>query len=98
MKAAVLYGANEPLRVAELEQQDPRPGEVLVRMAAAGVCASDHHVMHGTALLPTPVVLGHEGAGIVEAVGEGVGVLPEPGRRLLPSDDSVRESNRRSVA
>jgi S-(hydroxymethyl)glutathione dehydrogenase/alcohol dehydrogenase len=84
MKAAVLYGANEPLRVAELEQQDPRPGEVLVRMAAAGVCASDHHVMHGTALLPTPVVLGHEGAGTVEAVGEGVTSV-KPGDRCILS-------------
>ncbi len=84
MKAAVLYGANEPLRIAELEQQDPAPGEVLVRMAAAGVCASDHHVMHGTAALPTPVVLGHEGAGVVEAVGEGVTAV-KPGDRCILS-------------
>ena len=84
MKAAVLYEANEPLRVQELEQAPPAAGEVLVRIEAAGVCASDHHVIHGTAVLPMPVVLGHEGAGVVEAVGEGVTSV-RPGERCLLS-------------
>ena len=72
MKASVLYEVNEPLAVVELEQEGPRAGEVLVRIGAAGLCASDHHIMTGTGALPLPVVLGHEGAGTVEAVGEGV--------------------------
>ncbi|MDP6606542.1 MAG: Zn-dependent alcohol dehydrogenase [Dehalococcoidia bacterium] len=84
MKAAVLYEANEPLRVEELEQQSPQTGEVRVRMEAAGVCASDHHVMHGSALLPTPVVLGHEGAGVVEEIGPGVTAVA-PGDRCILS-------------
>ena len=71
-RAAVLYQANSPLQVTELEQSGPKPGEVLVRMGAAGVCASDYHVIHGTAALPLPAVLGHEGAGTVEAIGNGV--------------------------
>ena len=84
MKAAVLYQANEPLRVEELDQEPPQAGEVLVRIEAAGICASDHHVMHGAAILPTPIVLGHEGAGTVEAVGDGVTSV-RPGDRCVLS-------------
>ena len=83
-KAAVLYEANTPLQVKELSQDPPKAGEVLVRMDAAGVCASDIHVMHGTAILPFPVVLGHEGAGTVEEVGEGV-TRVKPGDRCIMS-------------
>ena len=72
MKAAVLYEPNEPLQITELRQDAPKAGEVRVSMDVAGLCASDYHVMMGTAVLPTPVVLGHEGAGTVEAVGDGV--------------------------
>ena len=69
--AAVLsdYGS---LAVEELELSDPGPGEVTVRLAAAGVCHSDYHVFCGDLPLPTPMVLGHEGAGVVAAVGAGV--------------------------
>ena len=48
------------------------PGEVLVRLRASGVCRSDYNAIDGTAESPCPVVLGHEGAGVVEAVGPGV--------------------------
>lgn len=72
MKAAVLYRANEPLAIEDLEQDAPAPGEVRVKLGSAGVCASDYHVMEGTAQFPLPMVLGHEGAGVVEAVGSGV--------------------------
>jgi len=72
MKAAVLYAAGEPLAIEDLSIQDPRRGEVMVRVAAGGVCHSDLHVMHGDLGAPLPVVLGHEGAGIVEKVGDGV--------------------------
>ena len=56
----------------DLEVRDPGPGELRVRIAAAGLCHSDLSVVHGTIPFPTPVVLGHEGAGVVEEVGAGV--------------------------
>ncbi len=59
MRAAVLYEANQPLKIEELTQDPPKAGEVRVKMDVAGVCASDFHVMKGTATLPLPVVLGH---------------------------------------
>jgi NDMA-dependent alcohol dehydrogenase len=70
--AAVLYEANEPLVIESLDLDEPGDGEVLVRIAAAGVCHSDLHVMKGEWSFPLPVVLGHEGAGTVERVGAGV--------------------------
>ena len=72
MKAAILYEVGKPLAVEEIEVEGPRAGEVLVRMAAAGVCHSDHHVMQGIIPAPTPIILGHEGAGVVVEVGAGV--------------------------
>jgi S-(hydroxymethyl)glutathione dehydrogenase/alcohol dehydrogenase len=68
-KAAVLYGAGQPLELDELEVLPPAEGEVLVRYVASGVCHSDLHIIQGLQAHPTPVVLGHEGAGVVEAVG-----------------------------
>ena len=84
MKAAVLYEARQPLQVVELDLEPPRRGEVLIKMGAAGICASDHHVIHGTGTLPLPAALGHEGAGTVEALGEGVSGL-NPGDRCILS-------------
>ena len=72
VKAAVLYEANKPMVVKDLKQQSPKSNEVKVKMLAAGVCASDHHVMKGETAFPMPIVLGHEGAGIIEDVGENV--------------------------
>src|SRR5215212_9520164 len=72
MKAAVLYEANAPLEIIELEQQGPQAGEARVRVKAAGVCHSDWHIMNGDWMVPLPMVLGHEAAGIVEEVGPGV--------------------------
>jgi S-(hydroxymethyl)glutathione dehydrogenase/alcohol dehydrogenase len=71
MRAAVLRGPGL-LAVEEVAVEEPRAGEVLVRMHAAGVCGSDVHVIRGTFPAPLPVVPGHEGAGVVEAVGPGV--------------------------
>ena len=69
----MLYStANQSLELDELELLPPASGEVLVRYVASGVCHSDLHVIQGLMAHPTPVVLGHEGAGIVEAVGPGV--------------------------
>ena len=72
MRAAVLDAPNTPMTIRELVQDEPGFGEVRVRMGAAGICASDHHVIQGTAPFPLPSVLGHEGAGTIEAVGPGV--------------------------
>ncbi len=72
-KAAVLFGVGEPLEVRrDVEVDEPHAGEVRVRMAASGVCHSDLSMQNGTLLTPTPIVLGHEGAGVIEAVGDGV--------------------------
>lgn len=71
-RAAVLYEPGKPLRIETVEVLPPRAGEVMVRMKAAGVCHSDLHVMKGDLSMPMPIILGHEGSGVVEAVGEGV--------------------------
>jgi S-(hydroxymethyl)glutathione dehydrogenase/alcohol dehydrogenase len=72
MKAAVLYEANTPLQVVDVEQQGPKAGEARVRVMATGICHSDWHIMNGDWPLPLPMVLGHEAAGIVDEVGPGV--------------------------
>ena len=72
-KAAVLTGVDTPLVIREdISVQAPGPNEVRVKLGASGVCHSDLSVMNGTIPLPTPIVLGHEGAGTVIEVGEGV--------------------------
>lgn len=72
-RAAVFEGPGRPLAIEEVElPAQPGPGEVLVKLAASGLCHSDYHVLRGEWPAPTPLVLGHEGAGTVEAVGEGV--------------------------
>ncbi|MBQ1089014.1 Zn-dependent alcohol dehydrogenase [Streptomyces sp. B93] len=69
----VLYDGERVVRVVDdLEVRDPGPGEVRVAIAAAGLCHSDLSVVDGTIPFPVPVVLGHEGAGVVDAVGAGV--------------------------
>ena len=84
MRAAVLDAPNTPLRIKDLVQDEPQYGEVRIKMGAAGICASDHHIMQGTAAFPLPSVLGHEGAGIIEEVGPGVRDL-RPGDRCILS-------------
>jgi S-(hydroxymethyl)glutathione dehydrogenase / alcohol dehydrogenase len=71
VKAAILEAPATDLVVESINCQEPQAGEVLVRIAASGVCQSDLHVIHGSQSNPLPVVLGHEGAGVVEAVGPG---------------------------
>jgi NDMA-dependent alcohol dehydrogenase len=72
VKAAVFYEPGVPFQIETLDLQPPQTGEVLVKVAAVGVCHSDWHLMTGATQHPLPVVPGHEGAGIVEVVGEGV--------------------------
>ncbi|MFF7754832.1 Zn-dependent alcohol dehydrogenase [Streptomyces sp. NPDC007971] len=72
VRAAVLPAIGAPLEITGIELPDPGPGQVRVRLAAAGVCHSDLSLSDGTMRVPVPAVLGHEGAGTVVAVGEGV--------------------------
>jgi NDMA-dependent alcohol dehydrogenase len=71
-RAAVCVGLNQPLEIQDVELEGPRAGEVLVRMGASGVCHSDLSIQNGTMMGSFPMVLGHEGAGVVEQVGDGV--------------------------
>jgi S-(hydroxymethyl)glutathione dehydrogenase/alcohol dehydrogenase len=72
MKAAVLYEVNKPLVIEEIDIDDPGPGQVMVRTVSSGVCHSDLHQIEGLWPIEMPMVLGHEAAGVVEHVGEGV--------------------------
>jgi S-(hydroxymethyl)glutathione dehydrogenase/alcohol dehydrogenase len=72
MKAAVMRANHAPLELEEVRIDDPGPGEVLVKTSASGICHSDLHVIEASLPVPPPCILGHEPAGIVEAVGAGV--------------------------
>jgi len=71
-RAAVCTAVGEPVEVVDVDLKPPQAGEVRVRLGASGVCHSDLSIQNGTLLVPTPLVLGHEGAGVIEEVGEGV--------------------------
>ena len=81
-KAAVLWENNSPWSIEDVELDDPKDGEVLVRLVASGLCHSDDHANTGDLPTPMPIVCGHEGAGVVEAVGPGV-------TRVKPGDHVV---------
>src|SRR5919204_793941 len=72
ISAAVLYESRKPMVVEPVQLDEPKAGEVLVKIAAAGVCRSDFHVLNGEWASPMPIVLGHEGSGRVEAIGPNV--------------------------
>ena len=82
MQAAVLTQQPGPLELEELRVDAPGPGEVLIRTVGAGLCHSDLHFMEGTFRLKVPAVLGHESAGVVEAVGDGVTYV-QPGDHVV---------------
>ncbi|MHB8647733.1 MAG: Zn-dependent alcohol dehydrogenase [Thermomicrobiales bacterium] len=82
MKAAVLYDYNTPLVIEQVQLDDPGPNEVLVKIAASGVCRSDYHSMKGEVRPPLPVVLGHEAAGRIVEVGANV-------TRVRPGDPII---------
>ena len=75
MKAAVLHKVGGPFVVQDVEVLPPQKGEVRVKLKAAGLCHSDWHFVDGNLSRPFPVVLGHEGAGVIEELGEGVTTL-----------------------
>lgn len=72
MKAAVMRANNAPLEIEDVDIDSPGPGEVLIKTVASGICHSDLHVIEGGLPMPPPCILGHEPAGIVEEIGEGV--------------------------
>ena len=82
MKAVVFREVNRPMEVEEVELAEPGPREVVVRTKAAGVCHSDLHFYNGTYPGQTPVVLGHESAGVVEEVGRDVTYV-KPGDHVI---------------
>ena len=81
-RAAIFHAVGQPFEIAEIDLDDPRPDEVVVRMAAVGICGTDLHQVKGEFRRPTPMVLGHEGAGVVEEVGSAV-------TRVRPGDEVV---------
>ena len=82
VRAAVFTGLGEPPHIGEVVLPDPGPGQVRVRLAAAGVCHSDLSLSNGTLPQPLPAVLGHEGAGTVEATGPDVDGV-SPGQQVI---------------
>ncbi len=80
--AAVVHEPGKPIEIEELELDGPREGEVLIRYTYAGLCHSDVHIAHGDLEARLPMVLGHEGAGVIEEVGPGV-------TRVKPGDHVV---------
>ena len=71
-KAAILWGLDQDWSVEEVELDDPKKGEVMIKLAASGLCHSDEHLRTGDIPIPFPVIGGHEGAGVIEKVGPGV--------------------------
>ena len=71
-KAAIMFEAKQPLEIEELDLEGPKQGEVLIEYTASGICHSDYSILHGVMGGRAPMVLGHEGAGVVQEVGPGV--------------------------
>src|SRR5258706_5478602 len=71
-RAAVLHEIGKPLAIERVTMTGLRRGDVLVKIRASGLCHTDLEVIQGSLAYPMPIVLGHEGAGVVEAVGDGV--------------------------
>ncbi|KAL2304870.1 hypothetical protein Nmel_006825, partial [Mimus melanotis] len=82
-KAAVLWEANKPLSIEEVEVAPPKEHEVRIKIMATGICRSDDHVITGALVMPFPIILGHEAAGVVESVGQGVTSV-KPGDKVVP--------------
>ncbi|CAN0061238.1 unnamed protein product [Bubo scandiacus] len=83
-RAAVAWAVGKPLSVEEVEVAPPKAGEVRIKIVATGICRTDDHVLEGCfPNVDFPVIPGHEGAGIVESVGEGVTTV-KPGDKVIP--------------
>jgi S-(hydroxymethyl)glutathione dehydrogenase/alcohol dehydrogenase len=81
-KAAVLWELNAPWSIEDIELDAPGPNEVLVKLAASGMCHSDEHLVTGDLPFELPIIGGHEGAGVVQAVGPGVSWV-QPGDHVV---------------
>ncbi|MGH9045518.1 MAG: NAD(P)-dependent alcohol dehydrogenase [Acidimicrobiales bacterium] len=84
IRAAVIEERGGPFELTDLDLDEPRPDEVLVRVVAAGICRTDLHIRDQAYPVPLPVVAGHEGAGIIERVGAGVSTVA-PGDQVVMS-------------
>ncbi|XP_027681265.2 alcohol dehydrogenase 1 [Chelonia mydas] len=82
-KAAVAWEPKKPFSIEEVEVAPPKAQEVRIKILATGICRSDDHVISGAFAVPFPVILGHEAAGVVESVGEGVTYV-KPGDKVIP--------------
>ncbi|KAJ8784366.1 hypothetical protein J1605_008299 [Eschrichtius robustus] len=82
-KAAVLWELKKPFSIEEVEVAPPKANEVRIKMVATGVCRSDDHAINGSLFTPLPAIIGHEAAGIVESIGEGVTTV-KPGDKVIP--------------
>ncbi len=83
-RTAVVYEHNKPVIVDDLELDEPKANEVLIRMVATGVCHSDLSIVNGTIYYDPPIAIGHEGAGVIEQVGDGVSYV-NPGDHVVLS-------------
>ncbi|XP_021525782.1 alcohol dehydrogenase 1C-like [Aotus nancymaae] len=81
-KAAVLWEVKKPFSIEDVEVAPPKAYEVRIKMVAVGICRTDDHVVSGNLVTPLPAILGHEAAGIVESVGEGVTTI-KPGDKVI---------------
>jgi NDMA-dependent alcohol dehydrogenase len=81
-RAAICWEQKTDWSVEEIELDEPKAGEVLVRMAASGLCRSDEHILRGDLPFPLPMIGGHEGSGVVEEVGPGVSFV-KPGDHVV---------------
>ncbi|XP_028932681.1 alcohol dehydrogenase E chain-like [Ornithorhynchus anatinus] len=92
-KAAVLWEPKKPFSIEEVEVAPPKALEVRIKIVSSGICRSDDHVVTESLKVPFPVILGHEAAGIVESIGEGVTSV-KPGDKVIPLFTSqCRECN-----
>ena len=82
MKAAIMHGVHQPLTIEQVEIDEPSDREILVRTSASGVCHSDLHYIEDLMPMRTPAILGHEAAGVVEAVGSKVTYV-QPGDHVI---------------
>ncbi len=87
MRAAVFHGADKGLSIEEVPTPTPAPGEALIQVAGCGMCHTDlHYLDHGVPTFKAPpIILGHEPAGTVAALGEGVSGWSEGDRVLIPA-------------
>ncbi|XP_027693317.1 alcohol dehydrogenase 1-like [Vombatus ursinus] len=81
-RAAIAWTINAPLCIEEVEVDPPKAGEVRIKIISSGICGSDNHILEGKTKTPLPAILGHEGAGVVESIGEGVSSV-KPGDKVL---------------